>query len=86
MLLSIYLSMALSAGTTVSCDPELFRIGRSKNANEVVYLARQAPDGRLDADDPLRPEWHMLAEDVTREGLKFSENLLARFLSFDSIV
>ncbi|MEI7703207.1 MAG: DUF4833 domain-containing protein [Deltaproteobacteria bacterium] len=83
MLLSIYLSMALSAGTTVSCDPELFRIGRSKNANEVVYLARQAPDGRLDADDPLRAEWHMLAEDGHREGLNFIEKLLAYGFSVD---
>ena len=60
-----------------TCAPELFRIGRSKNANEVVYAARTAGGGQLDRDGPLRAEWHMLAEDGHREGLNFIENLFA---------
>jgi len=45
------------------CPPELFRIARSTNANQVVYAARLARGGGLDKADPLSAEWHMLAED-----------------------
>ncbi len=67
------------------CAAELFRIGRSTNANEVVYAARLAPNGGLDADDPLKAEWHMLAEDGHREGLNFLENLVAYGFSVDEV-
>jgi hypothetical protein len=80
MIGSIYLAMALAAGP---CAAELFRIGRSTNANEVVYAARTASDGDLDADDPIEAEWHMLAEDGHREGLNFIEKLMAYGFSVD---
>jgi hypothetical protein len=83
MLGTLSLALVLSAGPTPSCAPELFRIGRSTNANEVVYLARRGPDGSLDADDPMAAEWHMLAEDGHREGLNFIEKLLAYGFSVD---
>ncbi|HQR29699.1 MAG TPA: DUF4833 domain-containing protein [Anaeromyxobacteraceae bacterium] len=79
--LSLVLSSSAVSGP--ACPPELFRIGRSTNANEVVYLARKDKDGRLDADDPLKAEWHMLAEDGHREGLNFIEKLLAYGFSVD---
>jgi len=65
------------------CRAELFRIGRSTNANEVVYAARLASQGGLDKDEPLTAEWHMLAEDGHREGLNFIESLLAYGFSVD---
>ncbi|HVP67084.1 MAG TPA: DUF4833 domain-containing protein [Anaeromyxobacteraceae bacterium] len=65
------------------CPPELFRIARSTNANQVVYAARLARGGGLDKADPLSAEWHMLAEDGHREGLNFLENLLAYGFSVD---
>jgi hypothetical protein len=74
---SIYLAMLLAAPPAPSCGPELFRIGRSKNANEVVYTARTGADGTLDPDDPIEADWHMLAEDGHREGLNFIEKLMA---------
>jgi hypothetical protein len=90
---SITLSLLLSTSSVAalpsssvaapSCPPELFRIGRSTNANEVVYLARRDKQGGLDPDDPLRAEWHMLAEDGHREGLNFIEKLLAYGFSVD---
>ena len=83
MLGTLSLALVLSAGPIPPCAPELFRIGRSTNANEVVYLARRAPDGALDADDPMAAEWHMLAEDGHREGLNFIEKLLAYGFSVD---
>jgi hypothetical protein len=83
MLAMMGMALALSTGVAPSCSPELFRIGRSTNANEVVYLPRQRPDGTLDPEDPLRAEWHMLAEDGHREGLNFIEKLLAYGFSVD---
>jgi hypothetical protein len=83
MLGTLSLALVLSAGPVPSCAPELFRIGRSTNANEVVYLARRGPDGSLDPDDPMAAEWHMLSEDGHREGLNFIEKLLAYGFSVD---
>jgi hypothetical protein len=83
MALHLVLALAVSSAPGSTCPAELFRIGRSTNANEVVYLARRGPDGALDADDPLEAEWHMLAEDGHREGLNFIEKLLAYGFSVD---
>ncbi len=78
-----YLLLTVVATSTPTCAAELFRIGRSTNANEVVYAARLDEKGALDADDPLGAEWHMLAEDGHREGLNFIEKLLAYGFSVD---
>jgi hypothetical protein len=83
MSLPLVLALAMSSAPGNPCPAELFRIGRSTNANEVVYLARRDGDGALDADDPLEAEWHMLAEDGHREGLNFIEKLLAYGFSVD---
>jgi hypothetical protein len=80
---SIYLAMILAAPPSPACAPELFRIGRSTNANEVVYAARTGADGALDPEDPIGAEWHMLAEDGHREGLNFIEKLMAYGFSVD---
>jgi hypothetical protein len=80
---SIYLAMVLAAPPGPSCTPELFRIGRSTNANEVVYAARTGADGALDPEDPIEADWHMLAEDGHREGLNFIEKLMAYGFSVD---
>jgi hypothetical protein len=60
-----------------ACPAELVRIARSKNANVVVYEANRSESGALDADDPVRASWVMLAERGQREGLTFFERLLA---------
>jgi len=83
MLATLYLALAVSAAPAPSCAPELFRIGRNTNANEVVYRARRTKDGALDPDEPIEAEWHMLAEDGHREGLNFIEKLLAYGFSVD---
>jgi hypothetical protein len=80
---SIYLAIFLAAAPGPACAPELFRIGRSTNANEVVYTARTGADGALDPEDPIEADWHMLAEDGHREGLSFIEKLMAYGFSVD---
>jgi hypothetical protein len=83
MMGTVVLWALVAAAPGPSCAPELFRIGRSTNANEVVYSARME-GGALDADDPLSVEWHMLAEDGHREGLNFIEKLMAYGFSVDA--
>lgn len=72
------LALLAAAPTPASeCDLELFRIGRSTNANVVVYLANLAEDGTLDARQPVRAEWILLAGDGGREPLTQMEEALA---------
>lgn len=80
---STFLALLLAAPPGPTCAPELFRIGRSTNANEVVYAARTGADGTLDPEDPIEADWHMLAEDGHREGLNFIEKLMAYGFSVD---
>ena len=67
----------MGAGAAQPCDPELFRVTRNTNANVVVYEARLAQPGRIDAKDPVRPVWIMLAEDGRREELNLVESVMA---------
>jgi len=60
-----------------ACSPELFRIARNKNANEIVYRARQGAPGALDPEEPIEAYWLMLAEDGHREGMNFIEKMMA---------
>jgi hypothetical protein len=55
----------------------LFRIERSTNANVVQYDAQLAPDGTLNAKEPIVAYWIMLAEDGRREDLGLLETKLA---------
>ena len=61
--------MAFGAEGQLPCAAELFRIGRSTNANVVLYEANADPVGTLDRARPLHPTWLMLAEDGRREEL-----------------
>jgi len=67
----------LGAGDGASCPAELFRVGRSTNANVVLYEARLSAPGLLDGRDPVHPVWVMLAEDGRREELNLVERALA---------
>ncbi len=74
--------LASSGGPEVTeggpaCPEELFRIARNKNANQVVYQARQAAPGTLDPEEPVEAYWLMLAEDGHREGMNLIEKVMA---------
>ena len=60
-----------------ACPEELFRIARNKNANQIVYRARQAEPGTLDPEEPVEAYWLMLAEDGHREGMNLIEKMMA---------
>ncbi len=67
----------LAAEPAPACPTELFRIERSKNANVVLYESTQRADGSLDADEPVRASWLMLAEQGQREKLTLMERKFA---------
>jgi hypothetical protein len=75
-LLASYTAPEVSQGRP-PCPGELFRIARNKNANEIVYQARQAAPGTLDPEEPVEAYWLMLAEDGHREGMNLIEKMLA---------
>ncbi len=56
-----------------TCPVELFRIGRSKNANVIVYEANLTPAGALDPVEPVKASWLLLAEKGEREELSWFE-------------
>jgi len=56
-----------------TCPPELFRLGRSKNANVVVYEAHLSTAGTLDPSAPVKASWVLLASKGEREELSFFE-------------
>jgi len=80
MIAALTLASVLAAGPQEPeaslCAPELFRIGRSTNANEIVYEARTRA-GSLDEEEPVDAYWVMRAEEGQREGLNFLERMLA---------
>lgn len=55
----------------------LFKIERNTNANVVQYDAQLAPDGALNAKEPIVAYWIMLAEDGRKEDLSLVEAKLA---------
>ena len=69
-------ALALMSSPPVVSVP-LLELGRSKNANVVVYAARVAPDGSLDLDRPFEAHWLLKEQDGREEPLSVVEELLA---------
>jgi hypothetical protein len=80
--LASVLAAAPQEPSAAPCEPELFRIGRSTNANEIVYAARTRA-GSFDEDGPIDAYWVMRAEEGQREGMNFLERMLAYGFSVD---
>ncbi len=73
MLNGILLTL-LAAGAALQ---PLFVLGRSTNANVVVYSAELGPDGGIDPRKPLEAHWVMKAQDGRIEALNEIERKLA---------
>ena len=76
MIQLLLLTMALTDSPQAASVP-LLELGRSKNANVVVYAARVRPDGLLDDNRPFEAHWVLRAEDGRSEPLTVIEELLA---------
>ncbi|MBN1985167.1 MAG: DUF4833 domain-containing protein [Prolixibacteraceae bacterium] len=60
----------------------LFKIGRSKDANEIFYEVRTTPDGNLNLDEPIKIYWIKYAENSAVEPLTKVQQLFAYGLKF----
>ncbi|MHB8418594.1 MAG: DUF4833 domain-containing protein [Myxococcales bacterium] len=74
MTVPLLLSLLATAGQTLQ---PLFVLGRSKNANVVVYSVRLKADGSPDPKRPVEAHWLMKAEDGREEPLSELERKLA---------
>ncbi|MDQ7799407.1 MAG: DUF4833 domain-containing protein [Candidatus Edwardsbacteria bacterium] len=75
MIATLALSVLGGLALAQSTQP-LFHIERTKNANKLYYEARIGPDGKIDAEDPIKVYWIMWAKDSTgktTEGMNFIE-------------
>jgi hypothetical protein len=75
-LLLAFVSSVLPGWAGGSYQP-LFVIERSTNENVVHYDAKVAPDGELDAREPIVVYWIMAARDGRRQELSFLEKIRA---------
>lgn len=62
-----------SGAVAPTCPLELFRIGRSKNANVIVYEAHLSSPAALDPAEPVEASWVLLAAHGEREKLSWFE-------------
>ncbi len=70
------LLLALGGLAIAQSTQPLFRIERTKNANQLYYEANIMPNGKIDAKDPVRAYWIMWAKDPsgkTTEGMNWIE-------------
>jgi len=70
---ALALLAAVAASPAPACPPHLFVIGRSLNANVVVYDARLSASGELDPAAPVDVYWLMSAGRGQREALNTIE-------------
>jgi hypothetical protein len=58
-------------------ENSLFYIQRSKNTNAIVYEVNRKPDGKINADDPVKIYWLRYATDSTTADLTFIQRKYA---------
>ena len=56
-LLFIVFNGSFAAEKIAKSKTALFKIGRSKDANEIYYTVKITPDGNLDLKNPIRIYW-----------------------------
>ncbi len=81
MLLSIQ-SNLIADGTESSNDVNLFKIGRSKDANEIYYEVKTNRDGSLNLKEPIKIYWVKYTENGEIEPLTKIQQHFAYGLKF----
>jgi Domain of unknown function (DUF4833) len=72
VLLSIFLIVGLMTEAVElgnSNNSTLFKIGRSKDVNEIFYEVKTAPDGSLDLNEPIKVYWIKYSKNGKAEAL-----------------
>jgi len=81
LLSAVYVPGEASASVGHVCPEHLFVVGRSKNANIVVYDANRGPAGDFAASEPVVAYWLLAGEKGKREELNALQR--ARAYGFD---
>lgn len=63
----------------------LFKIGRSKDANEIYYYANLEPDGTLNQDEPISIHWIKRTRGNKIEPLTWIQSKFAYGLEFSNV-
>lgn len=85
ILFSIFLILGLlveAVGVDDSNNSTLFKIGRSKDANEIFYEVKTTADGFLDVDEPIKIYWIKYTKNGKTEPLTKIQKHLAYGLKF----
>jgi hypothetical protein len=69
-------------GLEDSTSNSLFKIGRSKDANEIYYEVNTTPDGSLDRKEPINIYWIKYAENNVVQPLTIVQQKFAYGLKF----
>jgi hypothetical protein len=72
----------VSANSEKTNDNSLFKIGRSKDANEIYYEVTSNPDGTLNLEEPIKIYWVKYTKNGEIEPLTKVQQLFAYGLKF----
>lgn len=81
-LLFIVLNSSFAAETIEKSKTALFKIGRSKDANEIYYAVKTTLAGSLDLSNPIRIYWIKFTKNGVIEPLTRIQNVFAYGLKF----
>lgn len=84
-LLFLELNVSFAAETIERSKTTLFKIGRSKDANEIYYTVKTTPDGNLDLKNPIRIYWIKFTKNGVVEPLTSIQNTFAYGVKFLNI-
>lgn len=80
--LLVFSDCILASGAKKNDDKTLFKIGRSKDANEIYYSVKTTSDGSLDLSNPIHIYWIKFTKDGVVEPLTRIQNAFAYGLKF----
>lgn len=79
-IVALYKSYAVDSGRNENAT--LFKIGRSKDANEIIYVVRTTSEGSLDLSDPVHIYWKKFTKNGVIEPLTGIQCAFAYGLNF----
>lgn len=85
IILAVFLAFSLISGASISENSNnnsLFKIGRSKDANEIFYEVKTTQNGSLDLKEPIKIYWVKYTKNNAIEPLTMVQQKFAYGLKF----
>lgn len=82
LLTIIAIKSSYASDKELNGNADLFKIGRSKDANEIYYAVRITPDGTLNLSDPIHIYWKKFTKNGAIEPLTRIQCIFAYGLNF----